>query len=340
MKKSVVVSLAVLALVLGLDQRLSAQALEVPAGSPAAASGPSIDCGGTTGAGPFNECCGGDNPAIIFNAGALFLKRTTGRSFVLNAISPTQNFNVQDLTFDFEPAVRVSAIGDLGDGWGVEGVFFGLDNWRAHSNQVGGLVFGPYPGFVVIGSGTNFDYAANLFNSELNFRYAVNDRLSLLAGFRWIELSETFKADVPLPLGGSFSQYHISANNHLYGGQLGVEGTLWRAGGFHIDGFGKAGLFANPARQTITTESLLFPVSSLSASNSTLAFAGELALNASYDVTRWLTIQAGYEVFWLTGIALAPNQLTVNNLATNQAGINTNGSIFYHGAYAGLQIRW
>ena len=62
-----------------------------------------------------------------------------------------------------------------------------------------------------------------------------------------------------------------------------------------------------------------------------------------------IVIGAGYQVFFLNGVALAPNQLTSTNfdifsntITPGRTGrpINDNNNIFFHGPSVGVEITW
>jgi hypothetical protein len=51
--------------------------------------------------------------------------------------------------------------------------------------------------------------------------------------------------------------------------------------------------------------------------------------------------RGGYQALWLTGVALAPEQ--IDNVALgsrSQTTVNEDGSVFYHGPYAMLEFTW
>jgi hypothetical protein len=60
----------------------------------------------------------------------------------------------------------------------------------------------------------------------------------------------------------------------------------------------------------------------------------------TFQLTDHLAMRCGYEVIWLDGAALAPRQIPVTNLGTGVASVDTSGNLVYHGASAGLELRW
>jgi hypothetical protein len=179
-----------------------------------------------------------------------------------------------------------------------------------------------------------FDYASNLYNAEFNVRWNPLCRVTMLAGFRWVELRENMDgAIVP-----STMEYFWNTNtkNNLYGFQIGADANIWEWGCFSIDGLVKAGVFGNHAEQTSALHTGQY-IGTGSASTNHTSFLGELGLQCKYQVTQSLTLRAGYEAMWLQGVALAPGQIQESYFASDQFGINSNNGMFYHGAVAGLE---
>lgn len=46
----------------------------------------------------------------------------------------------------------------------------------------------------------------------------------------------------------------------------------------------------------------------------------------------------GYDVLWQESVAVAADQIAVSDLPNNHVGVNTDGSLFYHGAHIGLDV--
>ena len=46
-----------------------------------------------------------------------------------------------------------------------------------------------------------WDYDTKLYNAELNVRWNLDSRLTLLAGFRWVQLSENLSGLISTPGG-------------------------------------------------------------------------------------------------------------------------------------------
>jgi len=69
-----------------------------------------------------------------------------------------------------------------------------------------------------------------------------------------------------------------------------------------------------------------------------ISLVGEFGFIGTYQARPNLTLRASYDFMWITGLALAPEQVTFD---TNPpATINTNGMVFYHGVSLGAEWTW
>ena len=181
-----------------------------------------------------------------------------------------------------------------------------------------------------------WDYASRLYNAEINVRWNPLCRVTMLAGFRWVELRENLEGGCwsPTPLAPF---WNTDTKNNLYGFQIGADGIIWDCGCFSVDGLVKAGVFGNHAEQTTGVNSG-GTLGLFDASTNHTAFLGEVGLQCKYQVTCSLTLRAGYEAVWLQGVALAPAQIDGKQCyyGTRLASI-ANSGVFYHGATAGFE---
>lgn len=190
-------------------------------------------------------------------------------------------------------------------------------------------------------------FSSALQSFELNRRFPTEGRWQWLTGFRWVQWSEEIGISSRYARGQFTDTYSSRTFNDLYGWQVGADSILWGLGGpLRIEGLGKAGLYYNQAAQTsMTTVGATLPPSSLAVATDVAraAFVGELGVTAAYDITTWLSVRAGYTIFWLGGLATAPNQLDAQVLCPGQAirgATDTGGSVFVQGLTLGLEGRW
>ena len=191
-----------------------------------------------------------------------------------------------------------------------------------------------------------WDYASRLYNAEVNMRWNPWRRVTVLAGFRWVNLSEDLEGILlpPTPHGtGSF--WDAQTKNNLYGFQIGMDAKLLERDRFSIDGVLKAGIFDNHVDEatSVRMDRIQFGESD---STDHPAFLGQIGLQGKYQVTPRLLLKAGYEAIWLEGVALAPGQIAETychggthplDTYVQALGVNCSSGVFYHGATAGLE---
>ena len=189
-----------------------------------------------------------------------------------------------------------------------------------------------------------WDYGSQLYNAECNVRWNPSGPVTVLAGFRWVNLSESLLGALEPPfVPREIPFWNATTSNNLYGFQIGADGKLLQRGRFSIEGLVKAGLFDNDAEETTIVSIHKLPLTA-SASTNHAAFAGQTGLQCKYQLAKGLVLRVGYEAIWLQGVALAPGQIQETYINTHfvhstvQAlGVNCNSGAFYHGATTGLE---
>lgn len=193
--------------------------------------------------------------------------------------------------------------------------------------------------------------SSSLQSFEVNRRFPTAGRLGWLMGFRWVEWNDGLglqSLTVPDQGPDYTNSYLTRTSNDLYGLQIGADSILYGLGrGFRIEGIGKAGIFYNDASQASrfsTTNPTVDPDSlGVRTSTGRAAFVGEVGATAVYDITERISLRAGYTVFWLGGLALAPNQFDRQKLCPENAilgATDTGGSVVAQGISLGLEGRW
>lgn len=209
----------------------------------------------------------------------------------------------------------------------------------------------------------------NLYSAEANGRLALSSRVTVLAGFRWLQLNDNLQGTLSptdrtapvwkqscgafnctlnevaqAPLGVAAGPYppfwNTSTTNNLYGIQIGADGTIFQHGRFSVEGQIKLGLFDNNAQQStgVSLEKVVYPAS---AAANHPAFVSEAGLQLKYQVGDGLAVQAGYEALWLVGVAVAPGQIqetltTGSRAPVHALGVNAGSDVIFHGFTAGL----
>ena len=306
--------------------------------------------GGRADSSSFAEGLRACEPRWTATSDAIFLTRSAagGQQLVTDPLSGDTLLNASDLTFSPAAGPRLSLIRHGASGWDIELNYFSIQGWGATAD-VPNASFPMGFGYLAIDEAiplpvtdAAFQYHSRLDSGELNFRHRVHERLTWLAGFRWVELGESYDVTGTESIYSTPFQHNVRAFNHLYGAQAGADLTLWKGEkGLRIDALGRAGIFYNAADQdNILTDPAGIGTLSAAAATSHTAFVGEVGLVGSYQVNRHLSVRGGYELMWIDGVALAPNQIAATDFGLGSVGVNASSSVFYHGATAGLQLAW
>lgn len=267
----------------------------------------------------------------------------------------TEALNSTDLQQGFSGGPRIDLIGH-GDGdhpYDLEFSYFQTGGWN--SDRAIGPDSPPdwlvmkCPGFVQTNQppfdkeAMQWQYATQLHNAEFNVRWNPCYGVTMLTGFRWVNLNETLVGALnPPTISWEPPFWNTSTTNNLYGLQIGADGKLLDWGRFSVDGLVKAGIYDNNADQTTAVSVIHKQVRTAFDTINHAAGVGEIDLQCKYRVTKGLSLTAGYEVIWLGGVALAPGQIQETNVIispkTVQAlGVNCGSSVFFHGATVGVE---
>lgn len=310
-------------------------------------------------------------PQAYVIADVPFLQRDNQVADQLLAASTGQTIiTTSQLTFATQPALRLfgGAVNESDAGWevgylGVWGMFAtrtigGNGDVRA-ADPLALLV----PGF----NDRNLaraTYASTLNSVEINVFSRADDggfcrgaaepwrrcagycrgTFDWLAGVRWAGLDES--AGLTLDGGSSPLQnvYALRSTTNLFGGQLGGRGRMeWDRWAF--EGWAKAALCGSAMSQS--QDAIVDPAvpdppfrPARSAFRGGVGFIGDLNATLVYRLTETWGLRAGYNLIWLTGVALAPNQFDFNAQSTSGSGLTGGAGVYLHGASLGAEARW
>ncbi len=254
-------------------------------------------------------------------------------------------FSMNQLGFPFEAGPRISLTALDCEGWGFEVNYFGIDGWSASADvPTGGNLVVDNSGVTVPLTDAHFESISRLYSTELNFRRPAFDAISVLVGFRWVDMTDEYSAGGTSDLGSTVSET-IRTRNHMFGCQIGADGTLFqKSDRWRIAGFIKGGVFLDYSNQATTLNDPDNAVSPLAASNNDVsaAFFREMGLVGYVQICKHLSASAGYQVMIINGVAQPAKQLAVTNLngTTPSATVDASSGPFYHGATAGLELTW
>jgi hypothetical protein len=305
----------------------------------------------------------GDGAAIRRNPshGVDFASLNGPTSIVLS----TRNFN-----YDFAAAGHFLIGHTLNECFQIEGVYTGVaetedtaavrDTTRDILGGLGNL-FSPFGGFGARPiSGLDFNnlaqihYTSSLQSAELNIRRQVPmppQRLaaSVLFGVRYMSLPEQFdyhtESGVPTP-GGAVNSIHIATENWMVGPQIGAMFEFYADNCWWVNFEMKGAVLNNRAQQSTTYLNVdnngTTSVFSGSQREDHATFAGDLDLTFVYRWSPHFTTRLGYQALFLSGVALAPDNLNtnINILRQGPAQLNHGAGSIYHGPHAGIEIGW
>ncbi len=137
------------------------------------------------------------------------------------------------------------------------------------------------------------------------------------------------------------------ANNQLNGVQATLDSSLLESEYFQIGGYAKAGVYHNRARGSVSEVYQQFGSSpssytrNFNDSQNRVAFAGNLGVTATVFLRENLRLTGGYELMYLSGVALAPDQAAgISTSISNVTSLNlqSHGQALFHGGRIGFEI--
>ena len=164
-----------------------------------------------------------------------------------------------------------------------------------------------------------------------------------LGGFRWAGFNDVanLHVDASQPINND-GTYSITTNSQMLGPQLGFK-TKRRWNNWSTEGWVKtmlAGTFLNADSAPIDTLAgggvPYRPQAS--ARDVGVGFIGDMNYSIVRRLNRKWSLRAGYNLIWISGVALAPNQFDFSN--TNTITLAGASNVFLHGANLGLEAQW
>lgn len=331
------------------------------------------------------EATNGRSPLLTFEAGTLWLVRDRPPAVELSVrrsqttLDTIEAASTSALGFQLEPGMRVLLGVHLNPTTSVEVSFFGLNDWTdsrsltitATDNLTEESV-SPFLGVAIVSGSQEFRYSSDVENIEVNLRRLLVDtderRVSFLGGVRYLSLDErmviangTFNFVDPTT-GAVTSTVGTESgvantHNNLIGGQIGGE-ILEYFGPLSFGLDGTMGLYLNPANANyfhiLLADGVVLPEGSaglISDSDTQIAGVFSLGLSMGYQVNRWFSMHAGYQMLLATSIASAADQartLVFSTDPTTGADVTSfapgkferNEVLFLHGPSAGIRIVW
>jgi hypothetical protein len=303
-----------------------------------------------------NSCCKLCPCASVWAEGLILGRnnRSSDRPLVLDLNTTEDLLGTDDLDFNWTGGFRVGYIHRAGDCWGLELGYLGLFD---HSAAAGVAVedsltlpddFGLQVNNFFAADEVDIEYQSDLHSAEANLvhcccyydRCGRGTSLEWLGGFRYVNLNEEIGITAD-DSAESTSQYSVETRNRLYGAQIGARLRRCHRR-WNWETTGKAGLYGNDMEQ-IQSPIIDFPDfeyrSGQGSDDGGVAFVGDLNFTGIYQLNPVWGFRLGYNLFWIEGVALAPDQLDFTNTTGSGTDLEGDGGVFLHGVSVGLEAR-
>src|SRR5262245_592121 len=254
-------------------------------------------------------------------------------------------FSTDDLEFSLAPGLSTLFGHRINGISAVELSYFGANQWNEERSLASGMnlslagALGAVLNDFNLADVMEISLRSQLHNAEINYLRDLPG-VTLLAGFRYLNWQEqlqihTIDSDL------DESDYHVDLSNNLCGGQIGLRMARF-VEGLELDLTGKAGLFGNEATQAqrITNLDGTSIVRDVGTTNGALAFVGDLNFSANCSLTRVWRIRGGFNLIYVSGLALAFNQLDFSNSPSSGRRVRQDADVFLHGFNVGLEAIW
>jgi hypothetical protein len=295
------------------------------------------------------------------SANALLLHRSTSgcQTLLVDSQTSAQKFNAANLESPYAGGAEFNIIRhQILEDFDLEFDYFSINSWGSSPYYFKGDGGGTPAGNVVLDSNEStrmsvqdvtFTEHCRIYNGEINLRTALCDRLTVFSGFRWMQLFEDYNASGVAYDGSSF-EHSVRAANHLYGYQFGAQLDLFKGAG--TQQFGQTTVITGSSgdrpfyvstyiKTGVLSQNSVASIGSVGATDSSCSFLGETGLTGVYRLNEHIALRGGYRVMWIDQVAFAPRQIAVTDLSSEaNTSVDTDGTLFCHGAHAGVEIQW
>jgi len=304
--------------------------------------------GGRGSAYPLGNLCAPCEPFWYASIETLFMERQGG------SYSGSPSFGMNGFDFEMIPRITIGCVPDCING--CELTFTGVAEWKqsgSASNPAGGIgtYLTPVSPFLpddISAFSNSTDQTESLearyWSVEANKTMVGYDVARCLCGIRYIDYQEAYnyEAEDANTTGGStptvLGSLNSETQNHLIGGQVGIDllYPICRRG--YTDFRARAGVFANFADMDFdfrnNSDTTLF------VDDDTITVSGllEIAGGLRFQVTDCISIRAGGELWWLGGVATATDQF--RNTIGGINSVRTGSDFFVAGGTLGAEFRY
>lgn len=296
---------------------------------------------------PMGNLCAPCEPFFYASIETLFMQRKSGD------YSASPDFEMDGYEFELIPRLTVGWVPDCING--CELSFTGVAEWEqsgAASDPAGGigtflttvLPFTPDDITAYVDSiEQSQSLQAQYWSVEANKTMVGYDVARCLFGVRYIDYQELYSYNGENPTEGGITPTILGSitsetKNHLLGGQVGIDllYPICRRG--YTDFRARAGLFANFADMDFDLRNNLDTTLFVDDDTVTLSGLVEVAGGLRFQVTNCISIRAGGELWWLSGVATATDQF--RNQIGGTSKVRTGSDFFVAGGTLGAEFRY
>ncbi|TWU01074.1 hypothetical protein [Stieleria varia] len=314
------------------------------------------NCGGACGGhggysgygshGSYGDACGVPCPAYYYvSAEALYMKRRGDGGFTL-----AQNFGMGKFDYEWAPRITIGSVPDCVHGY--ELVWTGPLEWEREA-VVRDTVNSPFnaafvPGLPVAAVDLDNFFTAGIqqqrhtseyWSVEANKTWIGWDAAKLLIGGRYIDFDEDYfyLSQNNMAETGVLSS---GAHNQMYGVQVGLDVMTPIGRHMSTDFRGRAGVYANFVDTDVNLQNDGAFILNNSQSDDEIAGVFEVGSGVRYQLGEMLTVRAGSEFIYLSGVSTAVSQVDSTIRPSMGRQVRIDDDIFIYGLSFGVELRY
>jgi hypothetical protein len=290
---------------------------------------------------------GYDNLAMTRNSGTsrTLLRLDTGS----DPLPPIFNSDELDFNWDYGGKVHFEIIGPSGMTYQFAytriATFVTNNNLFSADFADQGLTL---PGTISSFSGfadadqASFYYSSSIQTGEFNVIFPFGS-FEIITGYRYMQVDE--KSQILTFTGGSPATFLANSSNVMNGAQIGTMGRWQLFGLLNFDFDAKFAVMGDAAKtQQNAIDATGAPVTTdpVEGTKTRVAFVSELGLQAVMPIGESFSVHAGYNVFFIDRVALAPDQFDFDLGSSPSAGtfVNNHGDVVLQGVNVGFTAVW
>lgn len=269
--------------------------------------------------------------------------------------------STSDLEPEFDAGTRITIGRRIFGCYRLEGTYWGSYQWgdsaAVRENPAGAanlstLLSGGFGNAAVAGLDSNsfvsIESNTKMNNAEINLLYWIDMPpgpfdVSLLCGGRYLDVRDQFNLNAINAIQENAVQ--VNTENRIGFLQIGLAGDWLITPRMWTNFTMKGGIGNNDAALTsqyaVTTGGTT-AINTFTADQNRTAWLGDLSLVANLQMTPWLVARIGYQALFLSGLAVASDNIETNNaiLANGPIQLNDGSNGVFHGPVIGLMGNW